>query len=348
MADKHPTSARKDAHLDLAKHQWPHGAESRHPLDNIDLPYNALPELNLSDTDISVRFLGRRLAMPVMITGMTGGTDRSNKINSALVAVARDAGIAVGLGSQRASLEAGQSQKTLRKQAGNTILIGNIGAAQLVQPQGMELARRAVDDLEADALAIHLNPLQELVQPEGDHSWAGISSAIERAVSRLPCPVLIKEVGAGLSGDVVTRLYGLGVRHVDLAARGGTNWALIEASRQTAQNQQLYAPFLSMGIDLPCAITAARTACPDMQLIASGGIRHGLDMAKCLWLGADMAGIAGAVISQLEDEEGRLQQDRLAGWLQMSKDQIRLSLFLTGARTVSQLKILKTETKSVC
>ncbi len=338
MAEKQRTSARKDIHIDLAKNLQLDHAGSIKPLDKIDLPYNALPELNLTDIDISVRFLGHRLSMPLMITGMTGGTERSDKINSILVKVAKEAGIPVGLGSQRASLEADRSQRKLRKIAGDAVLIGNIGAAQLVQPGGLDLAKRAAEDIQADALAIHLNPLQELVQPEGDHNWAGVSNAIEKLLHSLSCPIYVKEVGAGMSAEVVTRLYGLGVRHVDLAARGGTNWALIEASRQEAENHDLYAPFMKVGIDLPDAIIAAKAACPDMTLIASGGIRHGLDIAKCLWLGADIAGMAGPLISCLEDDEGILHSDRLAAYLRQISDQIRLSLFLMGVKTVSQLK----------
>ena len=329
------TADRKNRHLDLAKANQPLEA---HPLDSITLPYSALPECDLAAIDLTTRFFGTELAAPLMITGMTGGTERADALNRLLAAAAQTHKIALGLGSQRASLEGGSSQAELRKLAPDAVLIGNLGGAQLAGKDGQKLAQAAVADIKADALAIHLNPLQEAIQPEGDHDWRGVLAAIEEAVGRLPCPVLVKEVGAGLSGEVVARLASIGVRYVDVAARGGTNWAEIELHRRPAEDAALYQPFLSAGLLLPEAINQARAASESLCIIASGGVRHGLDAAKCLWLGADIAGMAGQILRAAEDEAGDLQPDGLAAMLERIQSQLKLSLFLTGSATMQAFK----------
>ena len=212
----------------------------------------------------------------------------------------------------------------------------------LASTNGIELAIHAVEDSEADGLAIHLNPLQEIIQPEGDHDWRGVERAIGMLVDRLDCPVLVKEVGAGLSAEVVGRLAAQGVRHIDLACKGGTNWALIEYLRQSPENQPVYAPFIDTGYALADAIGAARESVPDAVIIASGGLRHGLDIAKSLWLGANMGGMAGAMLRQLEDDDKTLHPERLASALDMLKTQIRTALFLSGASSVTALKRIRT------
>jgi isopentenyl-diphosphate delta-isomerase len=271
---------------------------------------------------------------------MTGGTARADKLNAALVEVACQHQIAVGLGSQRASLEGGQSQKNLRKNNPKACLIGNLGAVQIIGDDGFALAQRAVADIEADALAIHLNPLQEAIQPEGDYAWQGVEAAITRLVDKLGCPILVKEVGAGLSASVVRRLYAAGVRHVDVAARGGTNWALIEWLRQNPDKQALYDPFLSMGIDLPDAVRGGRHAAPDITIIASGGVQNGLDIAKTLYLGADMGGMAGVMLQALEDEARGLHPSRLSEKIEQVQTQLRLACFLTGSKSARDLQKL--------
>lgn len=333
-------SGRKDAHLDLARKTLAEGQQAKHPLEAFDLPYCALPELDLAEIDITARFLHRRLSAPLLITGMTGGTARADALNAALVEVATQHNIAVGLGSQRASLEAGRSQKNLRMANPSACLIGNLGGVQIVGDAGFVLAQRAVEDIEADALAIHLNPLQEAIQPEGDHNWHGVEAAIARLADKLDCPVIVKEVGAGLSPDVVRRLYAAGAAYVDVAAKGGTNWALIEWLRQNPDKQALYSPFLQMGISLPEAVRGARHAVPDIKIIASGGVRNGLDIAKTLWLGADMAGMAGVLLQALEDKTRQLHPAQLSDKIIEIQEQLRLACFLTGVKKVGSLKKL--------
>ena len=332
-------ASRKNQHLDLARASLPMAA---HPLDEIDLPYCALPECDLAQISLQTRFLGTELEAPLMITGMTGGTDRALAINRLLAEAAQTHRIALGLGSQRASLEAGQSQAELRRLAPDAVLVGNLGAAQLAGPDGLKLARAAVADIRADALAIHLNPLQEAIQPEGDHDWTGVLAAIESAVKELDCPVLVKEVGAGLSGEVVARLAAAGVRLVDVAARGGTNWAEIELQRRPPEDAQIYRPFLNTGLGLPDAIRQARAVSDQLCIIASGGVRHGLDAARCLWLGADIAGMAGQILRAAEDEAAILNPDRLETELSTIREQLKLSLFLAGA---ANLKAFRNENR---
>ena len=329
------TADRKNVHLDLAKAIQP---LSDHPLDEVSLPYCALPECDLNRVSLTTIFLGNKLAAPLMITGMTGGTDRAMGINRVLAETAQKKKIALGLGSQRASLESGQSQAELRRLAPDAVLIGNLGGAQLAGKDGLRLACAAVEDIKADALAIHLNPLQEAIQPEGDHNWRGVLGAIETAVGTLNCPVLIKEVGAGLSGDVVKRLAAIGVQHVDVAARGGTNWAEIELNRRPAADRAHYAPFLSYGLMLPEAIAQARSVSDNLCIIASGGIRHGLDAAKCLWLGADLVGMAGQILRAAEDETGHLHPEQLSNMLDSVQQQLKLSMFLAGKSSIRAFK----------
>ena len=184
------SSARKDVHIDLSKSELSR-FNIAHPLDLITLPHNALPEMDFDDVDTSCEFLNKELSFPFMITGMTGGTPRGNRLNLAFAEVANQCGIAFGVGSQRSSIANGKSQKELRKLAPKIPIIGNIGGIQLAQENGLELAKSAIEDLEADALAIHLNPLQEIIQPEGESNWRGVLNSIEIAVKTLPCPILI-------------------------------------------------------------------------------------------------------------------------------------------------------------
>ena len=337
MTRKSPpqTADRKNVHLDLAKASLP---LNNHPLDAVKLPYCALPECDLNAVSLKTEFLGAELAAPLMITGMTGGTERAMSINQVLAQTAQKQQIALGLGSQRASLESGQSQSELRRLAPDAVLIGNLGGAQLAGKDGLKLAQAAVEDIRADALAIHLNPLQEAIQPEGDHDWRGVLAAIETAVGALNCPILVKEVGAGLSGDVVRRLSAIGVRYVDVAAKGGTNWAEIELNRRQEADWAHYEPFLNCGLSLPDAITQGRAVSDSLCIIASGGVRHGLDVAKCLWLGADLVGMAGKMLRAVEDENAELHPEGLDHTLDDLQRQLRLSLFLAGKSSIKAFK----------
>ena len=321
---------RKNAHLALAASDRAlSGVDAG--FDRVRLDRCALPECDLAAIDIATSCLGRPVSAPLFIGSMTGGTAHADGINLALADIAEATGIALAVGSQRASLEAGRSQAALRERAPSVPLIGNLGGVQLAMPGGIDLARRAVDDLQADAIFIHLNPLQEAAQPEGQTDWRHVLAAIGMAVRDLDVPVMVKEVGAGIGPDVARRLFDVGVHAVDIAGLGGTNWTRIEVARR--DDAALFDPFLDWGLPTVDALRAVRAACPDGRLIASGGIRHGLDAAKALWLGAALASMAGPVLRALTTDGVQApDSDAAMAVMERCKDQIRLALFLTGAQ----------------
>ena len=322
-------SDRKDAHLALAADRLALSGVSA-GFERVRLEHCALPECSLAEVQIATGCLGRQVTAPLFIGSMTGGTSRADAINEALAETAEAAGVALAVGSQRASLESGRSQASLRRLAPSVPLIGNLGGVQLARPGGIDLARRAVDELEADAIFIHLNPLQEAAQPEGETDWRGVLTAIETLVGTLDVPVMAKEVGAGIGPDVAQLLFDVGVHAVDIAGLGGTNWTRIEVARRT--EAAMFAPFLDWGLPTVDALRAVRAACPNGRLIASGGIADGLDAAKALWLGAALVSMAGPVLRALTgDGRGTPDAAAAAEVITLWKDQLRLAMFLTGA-----------------
>ena len=323
------TGDRKDAHLALAASDLAlSGVDAG--FDRIRLEHCALPECDLASIDIATGCLGRAVAAPLFIGAMTGGTAHADAINISLAETAEEARIALAVGSQRASIEAGRSQSALRDHAPSVPLIGNLGGVQLAASGGIDLAKRAVDDLQADAIFIHLNPLQEAVQPEGQTDWRHVLSALEAAVRGLEVPVMVKEVGAGIGPDVAKRLFEVGVHAVDVAGLGGTNWTRIEAARR--DDAAVFDPFLDWGLPTVDALRAVRAACPNGRLIASGGVRHGLDAAKALWLGAALVSMAGPVLRALTTDGVQAPDPHSAlQAIDLYKYQLRLALFLTGA-----------------
>ena len=328
---------RKDAHLDLAKTPSAQ-AQISHPLDQVHLTHYALPDCALADIDLGTRFLGKHVAAPFFIGAMTGGTPRADAINHALAEVAAEKNIALALGSQRASLANHRDQSFFRKLAPNNVLIGNLGITQLAAPGGHDMALKAIDAIEATAMAIHLNPLQEAAQAEGDHDWTGCHDALARFIADAPVPVIVKEVGAGISAALAKELTAMGAAFIDIAGLGGTNWTRIETARHhDPKTGAIFAPFLDWGIDSVNALTQIRACLPHAKLIASGGIRHGLDVAKSLALGANMVAAAGPFLKALESENGTISQTNLADEIDQWSAQLRLSCFLTNAKKPSDL-----------
>ena len=242
-------SRRKDDHLAEAAKPAMQGHGSN-GFDRIQLTHQALPELSLEEIDTSAELFGHRFSMPLMIGAMTGGSDKGDAINLILSEAAAQINVPLALGSQRAALMDADaaSQKALREAHPNAFLIGNLGATQLAAAGGVDLALRAISAIQANALAIHLNPLQELVQPDGDTDWRGVTTALTTLVEQTDVPILVKEVGAGLSAWAVTALYEAGIRHIEIAGKGGTNWARIEQARRENSVDSLTAPFLDWGI----------------------------------------------------------------------------------------------------
>ena len=298
IVDAAGIGSRKGDHLDIVLS--PRLSFQRAPtgFDSVRFEHAALPELHLDAIDLGVDFLGRRLRAPLLISSMTGGPVRAEAINARLAEAAEALGIALAVGSQRIAIEgrgAAGLDRALRRRAPSVPILANIGAAQLAIGYGLREAARAVEMIDADALIIHLNPLQEAVQPEGDRDWRGILAAIERLAGSLPVPLVAKEVGAGLSGTVARRLVDAGVAVIDVAGAGGTSWAAIEAERIADPHARETAlAFADWGIPTALAIRSVRAACPQATVIGSGGIRTGVDAAKAIRLGANLVGQAGA------------------------------------------------------
>lgn len=291
---------RKTDHIDLVLKQRLGLAAQASPWDEVQLTHNALPEQDLLRFDLSTDLLGKRLRLPFLISSMTGGPFKAEKINAHLAEAAQEIGIAMGVGSQRiALLSAGSSGLTnhLRSWAPDIPLYANLGAAQLRDDFSLAEIQRAVDMIAADALIIHLNCLQELMQEDGDTDWRGLLAAIETVCACLDVPVIAKEVGMGISAGTAKRLVNAGVSAVDVAGKGGTNFIEVEAGRTVDPRlRALGEIFKDWGITTPDAVKAIRAELPHIPLIASGGIRHGLDAAKAIKLGANVIAQAGPVL----------------------------------------------------
>ncbi|MBD3883854.1 type 2 isopentenyl-diphosphate Delta-isomerase [Phormidium tenue FACHB-886] len=295
-----------------------------------------LPELDRADVDLSTTFLGKALGAPLLISSMTGGTELARLINYRLAAVAQHYGIAMGVGSQRVAIENPQVASTfaVRSLAPDILLFANLGAVQLNYTYGIEECQRVVDWLEADALILHLNPLQECVQTHGDTNFRGLLSKIERLCAKLPVPVIAKEVGNGISPAMAQKLVEAGVQALDVAGAGGTSWAKVESERaQDALQRRLGATFANWGIPTAECILGIRSAALPLPLIASGGLRTGLDAAKAIALGADLTGFALPFLQAAAESEAALHA--LAEALTA---EIATVLFCTGSATLMDLR----------
>ena len=289
------TESRKVDHIRINLEQDVQFPRLTTGLERYRFTHQALPELSLGDIDAGTTILGKRLAAPILISSMTGGTDMARQINRNLAAAAQAQGAAMGLGSQRAAVEDESlaASYRVRDVAPDILLFANLGAVQLNYGYGLEQCRRAVDMVAADALILHFNVLQEAVQAEGDINFAGLLNKVERVCAELTVPVIAKEVGWGFSRDNVRRLAGAGVAAIDVAGAGGTSWSEVEYHRSpTAFHARVARSFADWGIPTADAIIYAREAAPELPVFASGGLRDGIDIAKCIALGADLAGLA--------------------------------------------------------
>jgi isopentenyl-diphosphate Delta-isomerase len=300
--------------------------------DDIRLSHRALPEINLAEIDPSIEFLGKKLSFPFLISSMTGGPgEQLETINRNLAAAAEAEGVAMGVGSQRILFSEPEAKASfdLREVAPATLLFANLGAVQLNYGMTVEQVQSAIDVLQADALILHLNPLQEAVQPEGDTDFSVLQDKIEALVRRLTVPVIVKEVGAGISQIDARRLMVAGVDIIDVAGSGGTSWSRIEAAR--CGDPSFGELFQDWGIPTPDALKALAPL--DVTLIASGGIRTGVDMAKAMILGASLCGIARPLLTPAMESA-----DAVRGVIQRVKKEFVTTMFLLGARTVDELQ----------
>lgn len=305
-------------------------------LEHYRFTHNALPGLALDEVDLTTTFLGKRLRLPLLISSMTGGTAEAQRINLHLAEGAQAAGIAMGLGSLRATLAAPHLIDTFRVRhlAPDVLLFANLGAANLNAGFGLEECQRAVALVDADALILHLNPLQEALQADGDTDWRGLLGKIEQVCRGLDLPVIAKEVGWGISAGVARQLVNVGVAAIDVAGAGGTSWSQVEMYRaRTERRRRLCAEFAHWGIPTAAALMDIRATLPGVPLIASGGLRSGMDLAKALALGADLGGLAGPFLKAANVSAGAV-----ADLAEEIGDMLRIAMFCTGIADVKSLK----------
>ncbi len=305
-------------------------------LEAVRFLHNALPDLDLGEIDLSCTLAGRRIAAPVLVSSMTGGPVRTAEINHNIAAACQALGLPFGVGSQRVALDHGGMAglgPELRRIAPDVPIFGNLGAAQLRGDDAFDMARRAVEMIGADALFIHLNPLQEAIQPEGDRNWRGLFDRIAALAETLGVPVAVKEVGFGLSASLCRRLHEAGVQILDVAGAGGTNWARVEAARATPDRHALGATFADWGIPTAQAIRHARAAVPHATIIGSGGLSSGLDVARAIRLGADIGAIAAGVLKDAIASQGDLEA-RLSAVV----EELRITCFCTGSADLDALR----------
>ena len=296
----------------------------------------ALPGFDLGDVDTATTLLGKRLAAPLLISSMTGGTPEARVINQRLAEAAQAAGIGIGVGSQRAAIEEPSLADTyqVRHLAPDVLLMANLGAIQLSYGYGLDECRRAVEMVEADALILHLNALQEALQPEGEARFSGLLSKIEEICRTLENPVIAKEVGWGISEQVARQLADAGVAAIDVAGAGGISWSQVEMHRATTERQrQVAAAFADWGIPTAESLLMARRGAPDLPTIASGGIRDGIQIAKAIALGAVACGIAGDFLRAASEST-----DAVADLIAVLVTQLRVAMFAAGTRDIPALQ----------
>jgi isopentenyl-diphosphate delta-isomerase len=305
-------------------------------LEHYRFVHQALPELDLGEVDTSSTLFGKLLAAPLLISSMTGGTEQARTLNLRLAETAQTHGIAMGVGSQRVAVEDPAVADTfqVRAAAPDALLFANLGAVQLNYGYGVEECLRAVEMIEADALILHLNVLQEAVQPEGDTRWSGLVGKIEAVCRALPVPVIGKEVGWGLSEQAASQLAGAGVAALDVAGSGGTSWSQVEYYRApTAFHAQVARAFADWGIPTAETLQTVQRAAPDLPVFASGGLRDGVDVAKCVALGASLCGFAGMFLRAAAQSAEALDET-----VRMLVRQLRIAMLASGAADLDALR----------
>jgi isopentenyl-diphosphate delta-isomerase len=327
---------RKSEHLRVCIEEDVEFQQLTSGLEKYRFTHCCLPELDRSDIELGTNFLGKSLKAPILISSMTGGTELAHLVNTRLATVAQRYGLAMGVGSQRIALEQPELAPTfaVRSLAPDILLLANLGAVQLNYGCGLEECLKLVELLEADALILHLNPLQEWVQSKGDKNFKGLLAKIEQICAQLPVPVIAKEVGNGISAMMAQRLIEAGVAAIDVAGAGGTSWAKVESQRAKDPKQRhLGQVFADWGLPTAECITAIRTLNSTIPLIASGGLKNGLDLAKSIALGADLGGLARPFLVAAIESEAAV--DELVKFLIA---EIEIVLFCTGNPNLSALK----------
>jgi isopentenyl-diphosphate delta-isomerase len=331
------TAERKRSHITTALHRDVQ-AHVRTGFDDVSLVHSALPELDREEIDLTCELFGHKLAAPVIIESMTGGTHIAAKINGTLGRIAEELQIPMGVGSQRAAIDDPKLAYTFeiaRENAPSALLLANLGCPQIVKEDGIERAKAAVEMIKADALLIHLNALQESVQFEGQTRFKGALGRIRELSSTLSVPVLVKETGAGISRETAISVEGAGVKGIDVAGLGGTSWAAVEyhraRERRRTRQARMGLAFWDWGIPTAASIVeVARST--KVKLIASGGVRNGLHIAKAIALGAHYGGLAMPLLKSVSKSDKEAKESLLS-----VIDELGTAMFLTGSKNLGHL-----------
>ena len=312
--------------------------------EEVELIHQSLPELDYQKIDMTTKFLGRQFDYPILINAMTGGHPESAKVNKTLAQFASEFNIPMEVGSQRAAIENvdligtyGIAREFTKSAGGNIFLIGNIGGGQLVQHYGIEEVQKCIEMIDADALAIHLNPLQEALQKEGNVNYQNLLGKIKEIITQIKVPIIIKETGNGLSQGALKSLKDIGVKYVDVSGAGGTSWAAVESYRHGKDNEfaKIAINFRDWGI--PTVVSTIMAVKIGLNVICSGGIRTGIDIAKSIACGADIAGIALPFLEHAFQED----LDGLRDQMKIFIRELQTSMFLTKSANIEKMKTAK-------
>jgi isopentenyl-diphosphate delta-isomerase len=333
------TENRKTEHIRISLEEDVQAKHITTGFEDVHFVHRALPEIDRGKICTATKVLGHEFSAPIIVGAMTGGTREAAKINTSIAEAVEELGLGMGVGSQRATLEKPKLESTyrvVRKKAPTAFLMANIGAPQLVRGYGFREAEKAVEMIEADALAIHLNPLQEAIQPEGEANYAGVLEKIGRIAEKLQVPVIAKETGAGISAEVAKELEQVGVKGIDVSGAGGTSWAAVEYYRAEAAGdnfrKKLGEDFWDWGI--PTAISIVEVSqSTRLATIASGGVRTGTQVAKALALGASLASTSTPILRPATKNSKEVKKT-----LSFYTEELRNTMFLVGAQSTDELK----------
>lgn len=335
------TAKRKGEHIRICLQEQVNSVGIETGLEHYRFKHNALPEVSFREVRLDTEWFGKKLGAPLLVSSMTGGTDEAGAINRRLAVVAEARGWAIGLGSMRAAIENEQlaASFSIRKDAPTVPVIANIGAVQLNYGFGVDSCRKAVEIAEADALVLHLNSMQEVFQPEGDTDFRNLLQAIEQVCKSLQVPVGVKEVGWGIDADTAEALAQAGVAFIDAAGAGGTSWSQVEKFRSKDElRRQAAEAFADWGIPTAESVKEIRARLPQASIIASGGLRTGVDAAKAIALGADLAGFGRVLLPQAANGTNQVSQEQLLQQFERIEFELRTAMFGIGAGSISELR----------
>jgi isopentenyl-diphosphate delta-isomerase len=338
MKPSNDTSWRKSEHMHIVLHESVNSS-LLNGFEKYQFEHQALPEIDLADVDLKTLFFNHELQSPLLISSMTGGNKETAQINRVLAKVAQHAGIALGVGSQRAGLEDPEKMAyfKVRDVAPDILLFSNLGAVQLNYSYSVENCQRAVEMIQADALILHLNPLQEALQPEGNTNFKGLLKKIEVICKKLTVPVIVKEVGWGISFKVARELASAGVAAIDVAGAGGTSWSEVERFRIKDEIRKRVAEgFKNWGIPTANSILEVKEGAPKVRIIASGGLTNGIEVAKSIALGASLAGLAARFI-----KSASISEDETQNLVSEINLQLKICMFAAGIKDINTLKLAK-------